>query len=132
MQRELFDSNGFVHCRQDAPRWNPHYKVFADYYYFLQCLKVWKPEGFKLNPLVLVDYVQTSDGVIGQSSYGDWSGELESILNNADIAQIFTTEEVEELHQQAKAWRKKHSQSEAIAAFACSSDLHQCSKRMLG
>ncbi|NET55375.1 MAG: hypothetical protein F6K47_04060 [Symploca sp. SIO2E6] len=55
--------------------------------------------------MVLVDYVQTSDGVIGQSSYGEWSKELQSILNTADIAQVFTQEEVEELHCKAKAWR---------------------------
>jgi hypothetical protein len=36
---ELIDSNGFTHERLGAPRWNPDYRVFADYEYFLRCLE---------------------------------------------------------------------------------------------
>lgn len=48
-QNQLFDSNGFTHTRKDAPLWNPSYKVFADYEYFLQCLNRWGRKSFKLN-----------------------------------------------------------------------------------
>ena len=40
-QEELFDSNGFVHHRDGAPYWNPQYRIFCDYEYFLQCLSLW-------------------------------------------------------------------------------------------
>jgi hypothetical protein len=70
---------GFAHYRHDAGRWNPNYRVFADYEFFLQCVSLWGCSRFKLNPEVLVNYVQSSEGIIGQSSYKDWVTELTSI-----------------------------------------------------
>lgn len=79
-QQSLFDSNGFIHYRADAPHWNSDYKVFADYEFLLSCLIQWGRNSFRLHPVRLVNYVQRSDGVIGQSSYGEWAKELEAII----------------------------------------------------
>jgi hypothetical protein len=43
-QRSLFESNGFTHYRADAPRWNPDYRMFADYEFFLGRLRQWGGE----------------------------------------------------------------------------------------
>jgi glycosyltransferase involved in cell wall biosynthesis len=75
-QQELFDSNGFTHYRDNCPQWNPDYRVFADYEYFLQSLGYWGSETFQIYSQVLVNYVQRSNGVIGQSNYQDWVSEL--------------------------------------------------------
>ena len=48
---QLFDSNGFAHRRHNAPQWNPNYRIFCDYHYFLQCITHWTPETFGLNPI---------------------------------------------------------------------------------
>ncbi|WP_233501888.1 hypothetical protein [Acaryochloris thomasi] len=76
-QRSLFDSNGFTHRRQGAPHWNPDYRVFCDYEYFVQCVAGGREIG--LNAQVLVDYVQTSEGEIGRSNYGQWAQELQQL-----------------------------------------------------
>ncbi|MBD2184962.1 glycosyltransferase family 2 protein [Planktothrix sp. FACHB-1355] len=79
VQKHIFDSNGFSHHLDNAPRWNPNTRVFADYEYFLQCLSRWGQESFLLNPLVLVNYVQTSEGTIGKSTYQEWASDLKKI-----------------------------------------------------
>lgn len=68
-QQEIFDSNGFVHYRSNAPRWNPQFQVFADYEYLLQCACIWGEGGFGLNNSILVNYIQSSIGIIGSSNY---------------------------------------------------------------
>ncbi len=82
-QRDIFDSNGFAHYRHDAHRWNPNYRVFADYEFFLQCTSLWGEARFRLNPEILVNYVQSSSGIIGQSSYAEWVRELKEIYSNS-------------------------------------------------
>ncbi|ABW32225.1 glycosyltransferase family 2 protein [Acaryochloris marina] len=83
-QRSLFDSNGFTHQRIGAPRWNPHYRIFCDYEFFLQCISqcdiTWG-EQFFFNPKVLVNYIQTTDGIIGQSGYVEWARELQQLYD---------------------------------------------------
>lgn len=81
-QQALFDSNGFVHRRIGSPYWNPCYRVFCDYEFFLQCLgqsKNAQGEDFLFRPEVLINYIQTTDGIIGQSGYGDWARELQQL-----------------------------------------------------
>lgn len=85
---DLFDSNGFAHRRQNAPRWNPGFRIFCDYEYFLQCLQQWGEEAFMLHLAVLVDYVQTTDGIIGQSHYGEWAQELYRICETAQLRPV--------------------------------------------
>jgi glycosyltransferase involved in cell wall biosynthesis len=82
-QKQLIDSNGFTHHRDPSPSWNPNHRIYCDYEYFLQCLNVWNESTFALLPRILVDYVQTNDGVIGKSSYFDWAIELERIIAHA-------------------------------------------------
>ncbi len=82
-QQEIFDSNGFAHYRKDAPRWNPQFRVFADYEYLLQAAGVWGNNAFGLNQSILVNYVQSSTGIIGSSNYEQWAEELSKIVNNA-------------------------------------------------
>ncbi len=79
-QRSLFDSNGFTHRRQGAPPWNPDYRVFCDYEFFLQCISAGHDIG--LYPQVLVDYIQTSEGEIGRSNYGQWAQELQQLYSS--------------------------------------------------
>jgi glycosyltransferase involved in cell wall biosynthesis len=89
-QKQLFDSNGMASYRIDAPSWNPNYRIYCDYEYFLQCLNVWHEDKFALLPEVLVDYVQTNDGVIGRSSYR--ALELERIISEAKLYSILQTD----------------------------------------
>ena len=113
-QRELFDSNGFVHRRTDALLWNPDYRVFADYQFFLQCLELWGIESFRLYPAVLVQYVQRSDGIIGRSSYGDWAVELQQLL---ETTAFLTPEDKDVLGQLVSSWWDKHQRGRSLAGF---------------
>ncbi|BAU15711.1 hypothetical protein LEP3755_62760 (plasmid) [Leptolyngbya sp. NIES-3755] len=114
-QRSLFDSNGFTHYRENAPCWNPEYKVFADYDYFLRCLTRWGNDSFCLHPSVLVDYVQASDGVIGRSTYGEWATELSAILEQHRDALTQTDHDM--LNGFVQKWQVKQAQSQHIPAF---------------
>lgn len=116
--RELFDSNGFVHRRQTALRWNPRYRIFADYEFFLQCLNLWGQNCFQLHPAVLVDYVQRSDGIIGQSSYEEWAIELEQILNSSAEYAALNEQTQTQLWQRVQQWRNKATSHTAIPAFS--------------
>ena len=114
-QRALFDSNGFTHRRAQAPVWNPDYRVFADYAYLLQCMAQWGRPAFSLQAAVLVEYVQRSDGVIGQSSYQDWSAELQTLLHGASPA--FTTAERAALEARLKQWQAAAQAAKPVPAF---------------
>ena len=114
-QRELFDSNGFTRRRENAPCWNPEYKVFVDYDYFLRCLTRWGNDSFCLYPSVLVDYVQASDGVIGQSTYGEWATELSAILEQQSDRLIQTDRDT--LIELVQKLHAKQAQSQRIPAF---------------
>jgi glycosyltransferase involved in cell wall biosynthesis len=112
--RELFDSNGFAHYRSEAPEWNPNYKIFIDYEYWLQCLERWGVDSFHINPKVLVEYVQTTEGVIGRSNYGEWAVELSSLLKENRYASL-KIGDVEVLEELVKKWQSK--ENELILAF---------------
>lgn len=84
VQKDIFDSNGFSHRLDNSPQWNPNTRIFADYEYFLQCLSRWGQESFLLNPLVLVNYVQTSEGAIGKSTYQEWASDLKKIYEHRE------------------------------------------------
>jgi glycosyltransferase involved in cell wall biosynthesis len=116
-QEALFDSNGFTHHRQDAPRWNELYRVFADFEYFLQCLAVWGLDGFKLHKQVLVDYVQSSQGVIGQSSYADWATELQLLLEQYENAGVLSIDDFQALQGLGQQWQQMAERQVAIPAF---------------
>jgi glycosyltransferase involved in cell wall biosynthesis len=115
-QKELFDSNGFTHYRQDAPRWNPEYRVFADYEYFLQSLSTWGHESFQVYGEVLVNYVQTSDGVIGQSNYQEWAMELRLLLEQREQYGILEAER-QCLSDLIQVYCRQHQQGKVLAGF---------------
>lgn len=116
-QKELFDSNGFTHFRLSSPQWDPQYKIFIDYEYFLQCIGQWGKEGFCLNPLVLVEYLQTSAGVIGKSSYREWATELESILEGGNYSVLAERDRLL-LRGKIRQWRKQEDERKPISAFS--------------
>lgn len=114
-QDALFDSNGFIHRREDAPRWNSDYRIFCDYEYFLRCASIWGIRAFALCSEVFVDYVQSSNGIIGQSGYGDWSQELTQICD--DISEYPVIQPYQGvLRERAARWYRKRRQS--IPAFS--------------
>lgn len=112
-QQEIFDSNGFAHYRADAPRWNPAFKVFADYEYLLQCASIWGNSAFQLAPPVLVNYFQSSEGIIGSSTYAQWAAELEAIAHNWNCYPALRSHDVERLHQLIHLYQSKASSQPA-------------------
>jgi glycosyltransferase involved in cell wall biosynthesis len=115
LHRQLFDSNGFAHLRSGAPSWNPDYRIFVDYEYFLCCLGCWGFDDFALCPKVLVDYVQSSEGIIGRSTYGDWAEEINRLCASSQYS-VLDSESIMGLSVLARSWRER--QEQAIAAFA--------------
>ncbi|MBR8833850.1 MAG: glycosyltransferase family 2 protein [Stigonema ocellatum SAG 48.90 = DSM 106950] len=104
-QKEIFDSNGFTHYRKNAPKWNPNYKVFADYEYLLQCTNVWGRQHFQINSIPLVNYIQSSEGIIGSSSYQEWAEELSRLIESTSLSLL--PNEVERLHQIVRIYQEK-------------------------
>jgi glycosyltransferase involved in cell wall biosynthesis len=88
VQDEIFDSNGFTHYQENSCRWNPNYKIFADYEFLLQSASRFGRKTFKLNPQVLVNYIQSSEGIIGRSTYLDWGSELKEIVRQESTYQL--------------------------------------------
>ena len=118
--RELVDSNGMTHHRADAPRWNPNYKIYCDYEYFLQCISLCKSDRFGLNPKPLVEYIQSNQGIIGQSDYGGWARELKQILaNHESYSILFTSSKYQKaLVSLSVRYDQKHSFQQNIPAFS--------------
>ncbi len=114
-QHELFDSNGFIHRRTGAPAWNPNYRIFCDYDYFLSCLIQWGESSFGLCHQVLLDYVQSPNGEIGRSRYGDWAIELHMLLQLREQHSLVEPHRVK-LQKQVQQWQRKEDHS--IAAFS--------------
>ncbi|HEY9799534.1 MAG TPA: glycosyltransferase family A protein [Leptolyngbyaceae cyanobacterium] len=97
-QQEIFDSNGFTHYYDSALEWNPNYRIFADYEFILQCATRYGASKFKINPQVLVNYIQSSQGVIGCSNYGQWAEELKQIIHSASSYSL-KPNQIEQLEQ---------------------------------
>ena len=117
--RELFDSNGFVHHCVEAPDWNPNYRIYCDYEYFLQCLSLWGRDSFLTLPQPLVEYIQRNQGIIGQSNYGDWAKELKQILNGQSNYPILSqsSEYLSCLQTLQSKFQLRHQQQLNIPAF---------------
>lgn len=105
-QQEIFDSNGFTHYHGYALEWNPNYRIFADYEFLLQCANRYGSSKFKLNPQVLVNYIQSSQGVIGCSHYSQWAEELKQIIDFASFYSL-TSHQIEQLQQLVKMYNIK-------------------------
>jgi glycosyltransferase involved in cell wall biosynthesis len=117
--RQLFDSNGFTHYKTNAPSWNSNYRIYCDYEYFLQCLDTWGDNSFSLNSQPLVEYVQSNQGTIGQSNYGDWAKELKQILDSRSNYSTLadSLEYLSCLHSLQSRFESKHRQQLDIPAF---------------
>ncbi|MFS0514884.1 glycosyltransferase family 2 protein [Nostoc sp. UIC 10607] len=117
-QQEIFDSNGFVHYRSNAPRWNPLFQVFADYEYLLQSACIWGESGFGFNDSILVNYIQSSIGIIGSSNYEQWATELSHIVTNQANYSLLKSSIVERLEQLVDSYNTKAQISLTPKAFA--------------
>lgn len=117
--RELVDSNGLTHYRVDAPRWNKSHRIYCDYEYFLQCLSLWGSVSFGLIREPLVEYIQSNQGIIGQSDYGSWAMELKQILANHESYPILAhnPEYLKALASLFRRYDQKHRSRLNIPAF---------------
>jgi glycosyltransferase involved in cell wall biosynthesis len=117
-QQAIFDSNGFLHRRDRSIQWNPAHRVFLDYEYFLRYLSAWGIDRCLIHWQPLVNYIQSSMGVIGSSSYREWAVELDLMLspNSASYPglDVNLTCLLNQLSQ--KYWQKAE-QSQVILAF---------------
>lgn len=84
-KKSYFDSNGFAHLKINAPLWDIEYRVFCDYTYLLNSIRSWGVESFHFLEKDLVDYIQTSRGVIGSSTYEQWAEEFKRIWNSPNL-----------------------------------------------
>jgi glycosyltransferase involved in cell wall biosynthesis len=116
--QQLVDSNGFTHRRVSAPEWNPALKIYVDYDYLLRCVGQWDRKGFCLNSKVLVEYIQTNHGIIGQSSYAQWGRELMKILDDRSAYPMLTDSEVKVLRSLATGYLSHHEALQSIKAFS--------------
>ncbi|NEP76174.1 glycosyltransferase family A protein [Okeania sp. SIO2G5] len=112
-QDQLFDSNGFAHRTDNPPQWNPNYRIFCDYHYFLQCINHWGPETFRLNPSILVDYVQSPNGIIGQSQFEEWATELLDIIQETTLTSAIATH-IPHLQALAQHWQQNSNPAPAF------------------
>ena len=118
--RELLDSNGLTHTVADAPSWNPQYRIYCDYEYFLQCLGFWGSNCFRLLSKPLVEYVQSNQGIIGQSGYESWASELKQIAATSDKYPILkgNPQYISAISSLADQYYKKHCSGLNIPAFS--------------
>jgi len=106
-----FDSNGFVHVKNDTLRLNDNLLIMSDYEYLLQCFSFFGLKSLTVLPQELVKYIQTSDGIIGKSNFQDWLKEFEYIWDNRSNYRIFSevdpepwlSDHIEEIRSKALA-----------------------------
>ena len=88
--KALFDSNGFVHFREGAPKWSEKLKIYIDYEYLLNVVQNWGEKSFVFMSDTLIHYIQTNEGQIGISTYRMWGTELEEIYESQKHRQLFS------------------------------------------
>jgi hypothetical protein len=66
---------------------------------------------------VLVDYVQTNQGVIGSSTYQEWAKELEWTIEQKRYYSCLLESDLEALERLAFKYRFHRPESENISAF---------------
>ena len=122
--RALIDSNGLIHPCADAPRWNPSYRIYCDYEYFLQCLQL---TSMWASPIVLeavlVKYIQSSEGEIGGSSYADWADELQRLYDERERFTSLNSDWAAWMPAAIAKYRNKAKAKAPIPAFHVSSSL---------
>jgi glycosyltransferase involved in cell wall biosynthesis len=114
---QLIDSNGFCHQADTRLSWNPDLRIYLDYEFLLRCIDLWGRSGFGINPAILVDYVQTNQGIIGGSSYQDWASELEWIIEHRSNYYCLNDDDVRTLDRLKQEYQLKDRKLEQIKAF---------------
>jgi glycosyltransferase involved in cell wall biosynthesis len=114
---QLIDSNGFCHQADTRLSWNPELRIYLDYEFLLRCIDLWGRSGFGINPAILVDYVQTNQGIIGGSSYQDWASELEWIIEHRSNYPCLNDDDVRTLDRLNDEYRLKSQNLKQIKAF---------------
>jgi hypothetical protein len=96
----------------------PRLSCFLDYEYFLHYLSAWGVERCLIQWQPLVNYIQSSTGVIGSSSYREWAMELDAILHQAPADySVLDAGLIHELDRLRQRYEKKAEQSQIIPAF---------------
>lgn len=121
--QQLVDSNGFCHRANTQLSWNPELRIYLDYEFLLCCVDLWGREKFAIDPVVLVNYIQTNQGIIGKSNYLDWARELEWILDRHHLYPCLNEGDVLALKLLKDKYLSQHQQTQQIAAFADRSEL---------
>ena len=118
--QQLIDSNGFAHrnTRDLSLTWNPELKVYIDYEFLLKCICHWGEESFRINPSILVDYVQTNQGMIGKSNYQDWAKEIEWIIDHQEFYPCLNENDILTLDRIKGTFLARHQEIQQIEAFA--------------
>lgn len=113
-----FDSNGFVHRKNEAVRFNPKTLIMSDYEYLLQCFSLWGLGSLAILPKELILYIQTNHGIIGQSNFKEWLKEFEYIYQNKEAYAIFKTVSPESwLTEEIEALKLKVKQHKKLPGF---------------
>jgi glycosyltransferase involved in cell wall biosynthesis len=128
IHKQLIDSNGFAHLNlkhinpvldwnHEDLKWNADLKVYIDYEYFLKCVTYWGRESFAINDKILVNYVQTNQGVIGQSKYSDWADELDQIVKRSYLYPCLSIDHITKLNDLTSKYRQQSLTSNTPTAF---------------
>jgi glycosyltransferase involved in cell wall biosynthesis len=113
-----FDSNGFVHRKNASVRFNPNTLVMSDYEYLLQCFSLWGLGSLAILPKELILYIQTNNGIIGQSNFAEWLKEFEYIYQNQEAYDIFKTVAPDPwLTEEIEAIKLKIKQNKKLPGF---------------
>jgi len=113
-----FDSNGFVHRKNDAVRFNPNVLIMSDYEYMLQLFSYWGLGSLQILEEELILYIQTNDGIIGKSSFKDWLNDMTYIGDNRSQYAIFDAVSSEPwLDEQIDALKQKVQQKQSLPGF---------------
>jgi hypothetical protein len=115
--QQLIDSNGFSHRHNYKLTWNPNLKIYIDYEFLLQCASYWGRESFSINPSILVNYIQTNQGIIGSYSYEDWAEELEYIGYHHSDYSCLRLDEISAIANLATRYRSQALTNKRISAF---------------
>lgn len=99
--QQLIDSNGFAHrnTKDLSLMWNLELKIYIDYEFLLKCICRWGRESFAMNPSILVDYVQTNQGIIGGSNHQEWAEELVWIIDHQESYPCLSKNNISELNR---------------------------------
>jgi glycosyltransferase involved in cell wall biosynthesis len=121
--QQLIDSNGFCHRANARLNWNPDLRIYIDYEFLLRCVALWGREKFAINPVMLVDYIQTNQGIIGQSNYQDWAEELGWIIEHHHSYPCLNEWDILALNLLKDKYLSRHQDVQQIAAFTNRSEM---------